>query len=193
MWKLAAAALALALVLIQPASAFAEEQTFAKPKIGSYRLDWCKYWADKCGKPAAAAWCQSKGFDTVTDFEQAPNIGGVTPTKVIGTGQVCADDGCAGFKYVTCVKDDEPPPALDEETFPKPMIGGYRVHYCWAQGIGCGKKAARAFCQSQGYSSVSDYLQSKPLSQLKPTRYIGSGKRCKDAFCVAFAGITCVD
>ncbi len=93
-------------------------------------------------------------------------------------------------------KPETKPPPLpeeEEEAFSKPMIGGYRVHYCWAKGIGCGKKAARAFCQSQGYSHVSDYLQSKPLSQLKPTRHIGSGKRCKDALCAAFAGITCVD
>ncbi|MGH6907586.1 MAG: hypothetical protein ACREDX_06975 [Aestuariivirga sp.] len=177
---------------MQPTPALADEQAFAKPKIGGYRLDLCKYWGDKCGKPAAVAWCQSKGFDTATDFEAAPDIGGVTPTKVIGTGQVCANDGCDGFKYVTCVTDDEPPEP-DEVSFSKPMIGGYRVHYCWAKGLGCGRRAARAFCQSRGFADASDYLQSKPLTQLKPTRHIGSGKRCKDPLCVAFAGITCVE
>ena len=49
--------------LISSASAFADTQTFMKPKQGGNRLDWCLDWSTGCGAPAADAWCQTKRSD----------------------------------------------------------------------------------------------------------------------------------
>ena len=76
-----------------------EEVTFKKPKYKGKRLDWCKTWATDCGEAAADAFCQYKGFDGAIDFVEAVDIGN---TKVIGTGQVCSDQSCDGFKKITC-------------------------------------------------------------------------------------------
>lgn len=75
---------------------------FWEPKIGGWRLDWCKVWADQCGPPAAHAYCQTKGYSHATNFAKASDIGAFAPTKVIGTGQVCSDAFCDGFAWINC-------------------------------------------------------------------------------------------
>lgn len=86
--------------LLFAGSAFADEATFSKPKIGGVRLDWCKVWGDKCGKPAADAFCKQHEFDKASSYVQDLKPGG--KTKVIASGQICNDVGCAGFKSITC-------------------------------------------------------------------------------------------
>ena len=75
---------------------------FNAPRIGGVRLDWCKYWARDCGKPAADAFCRSRGYRRAVDFAQARDIGRWTGTKVIATGQICSGDFCDGFRYIIC-------------------------------------------------------------------------------------------
>jgi hypothetical protein len=167
----------------------AEEKTFAKPKLGSYRLDWCLNWASQCGKPAARAWCKKKGFDDTSDFEQAEDIGDVTPTRVLNSGQVCDDETCDGFTYVTCVADDSS--TGEEQTFKKPVYNGLRLDWCYAGQSGCGKKAANAYCDSQGYNTATAFKLAPQIGPLKPTRQIGSGVTCTLPLCDAFKFITC--
>jgi hypothetical protein len=76
-----------------------DEVTFLKPKYKGKRLDWCKSWATDCGEPAADAFCEYKGYDGSTSFEEAVDIGN---TKVISSGQVCTDQACDGFKKISC-------------------------------------------------------------------------------------------
>lgn len=194
MKSLLAAVLAVLGLAVFPAQALADTQTFTKPKSGGYRVDWCYSWGAQCGQPAANRYCKTKGFDVATDFDIAEDIGDVTPTKVLKTGQICADPNCDGFSYITCQGEDEEPPPAIEKTYSKPMLpGGYRLHWCYTKNSGCGKPAAKAFCNAKGFSKVIEFNPSPPLSQLKPTRYIGSGKKCKEGLCEAFSSITCSD
>ncbi len=180
-------------------AAQAAEQTFAKPKQGPFRVDWCYQWAALCGQPAADRFCQSKSYTNSSDFEQATNIGSLTPTVVQATGQVCNGPDCDGFTYITCVKPDLPPPPTpippaasdDTETFKKPKMNGVRINYCFKKGKGCGQKAADAFCDSEDYDDAADFVQSTPMGPSKPTRYIGNGAMCTDSVCYSFKSITC--
>jgi hypothetical protein len=188
-------------VTVMFGAAQASEQTFAKPKAGPFRIDWCYLLGSQCGKPAADRFCQSKGFVQSNDFEEAVDIGASTPTIVQGTGQSCAAPGCDGFTYVTCEKPDAPPPppppppgggGANERTYYKPKLGGYRVNYCETKGIGCGQDAADSFCDAKGYDDASDFAQSAPVPPgAKPTRFIGNGKICKGPGCYGFNSITC--
>jgi hypothetical protein len=192
--------LALALTF---GAAQAAEQDFVKPKVGIFRLDWCRIWGAECGKPAADRFCQTKGFTQSNNFEEAVDIGASTPTVVIGTGQQCAAPTCDGFTFVTCEKPDAPPPppapppggggsGASEKTYNKPKLGGYRVNYCETKGIGCGQDAADAFCDAKGYDDAADFEQSSPVPPgAKPPRFIGNGKICKGPGCYAFNSITC--
>ena len=77
----------------------ADQETFNKPKFKSLRLDWCRVWGNDCGQGAANAYCQWKGFDKATAFEEAVNVG---LTRILSTGQVCSDPECDSFNYITC-------------------------------------------------------------------------------------------
>jgi hypothetical protein len=184
-------------------SAHAVEQDFVKPKIGIFRLDWCRVWGAQCGKPAADQYCQSKGFVQSNNFEEAIDIGAATPTVVIGTGQQCADPSCDGFTFITCEKPDAgpppppppgppPTPSGDTHKYKKPKIGGARLAYCFKKGKGCdGQTAADAYCEGKGWDDAADFNQSAPLTTLIPTRYIGNGKLCPGPVCFSFSDITC--
>ncbi len=194
--------LAFATLFLSFTSAQAAEQDFVKPKVGIFRLDWCKVWAGQCGKPAADKFCQTKGFTQSNNFEEAVDIGASTPTIIITTGQQCADPSCDGFTFITCEKPDAAPPPPpgpspgggggDERTYFKPKIGSYRLNYCETKGSGCGQDAADAFCDARGYDEASDFVQSSPVPPgVKPSRFIGNNKLCKGPGCYAFNSITC--
>ena len=177
------------------APGFAEEQTFKKPKTGSYRIDWCYKWAKQCGEPAANKYCKAKGYDSASDFSKAEDIGDDFPTKVLGTGQICDDESCDGFKFITCERsdeeDDSDEPNYIDKAFDKPALGGSRIHFCYAPGNGCGQKAAKAYCSNVGYDTAVSFQQSSVLIGLKAPRYLGTGQICSGLDCVGFKSIVC--
>jgi hypothetical protein len=98
----AATALTVALAFLgKPASA--DVAAFPEPKVKGMRLDWCLYWANDCGKPAASAYCRTQGFEGALRFAIDQNVGsrGVV-TVVLGDGRLCAAPTCSGFRSVTC-------------------------------------------------------------------------------------------
>ena len=76
--------------------------TIENPRYGNFRLDWCRYWAQSCGKPAADEYCRRHGYVGATSFVRASHIGAIDRTSVIGTGQICDKSFCSGFASVTC-------------------------------------------------------------------------------------------
>jgi len=69
------------------------------------RLDWCREWENNCGKPAADAFCQSKGFQEAKKFEQSANVPDETAT--IGDKRICDKStrpSCDSFKLIECVR-----------------------------------------------------------------------------------------
>ena len=173
----------------------ADERTFKKPKTGSYRVDWCYKWAKQCGEPAANRYCKTKGYDEATDFEKAEDIGDEFPTKVLGTGQICDDESCDGFKFITCDRSDEEDtsdePIYSDKEFNKPNLAGFRIHFCFVPGGGCGQKAADTYCTNVGYQKALSYRQSTLLFGLKAPRYLGTGQICNGLDCVGFKSIIC--
>ena len=79
-------------------------RTFAQPRLGGYRLDWCRLWGRQCGRPAADAFCRRQGFARASQFAIAHDIGHRTPTQIIGSGQVCDRRLCDGFNRIVCVR-----------------------------------------------------------------------------------------
>src|SRR5215207_3180888 len=137
-------------------AAHAENQSFANPKVGSQRRDLCLNWGTGCGKPAADAWCVSKGFTTSSGHAVANNIGASTPTRLLTTGAVCDQDYCDGFAQITCFKPGYEPPA--QRVYHKPKFNGMRLDLCVDWGVGCGQPAALKYCQSKGWATVKNYV-----------------------------------
>ena len=160
--------------------------TFSKPKFGGDRLDWCLTWAQGCGKPAADAYCVSKGYQKSKIFVKANNIGNFTRTRLISTGAVCDQGFCDGFKKITCSK-----PAPTTRTFFKPKYHGNRLDWCVNWASGCGKPAADKYCEVKGYSHSIVFVKANNIGQSKPTRLIGTGAVCDQGFCDGFKRIRC--
>lgn len=74
-------------------------QTFQDPKASGRRLDLCLHWARNCGKPAADAWCRTKGHRNAKAWRRQDDVG---PTWVLGDKRECSDRGCDGFDFITC-------------------------------------------------------------------------------------------
>ncbi|THB77247.1 MAG: hypothetical protein D6B25_07430 [Desulfobulbaceae bacterium] len=78
-----------------------EKKLFTNPKVSGYALDYCREWGKNCGKPAADAYCKSKGYKNAATYKKVDNK---PPTRVIGTGQVCNSPGCDRLSFVACEK-----------------------------------------------------------------------------------------
>jgi hypothetical protein len=77
-------------------------QIYVKPRHNGMRLDLCVNWGVGCGQPAANAYCLSKGWNQASNFSIAHDIGTTRPTRLIGTGAVCDQGYCDGFRQITC-------------------------------------------------------------------------------------------
>lgn len=75
------------------------DAVFKNPKVKNYALDLCKQWGKGCGKPAADAFCWSKGYRSSVDFAVRNDR---PPTRVIGTSQICNKPFCDRIVLVTC-------------------------------------------------------------------------------------------
>jgi predicted SPOUT superfamily RNA methylase MTH1 len=75
---------------------------FPKPTYRGYRLDWCYEFGNKCGKPAADAFCQSKGFSMAHSFEIDAAV--KSQTMIPSNNAICNPDirHCDSFKIIQC-------------------------------------------------------------------------------------------
>ena len=166
-------------------SASALTKNYNNPVHGGKRLDWCVNWAEGCGQQAANAFCKAKGFDKTVGFSIDHNIGASTPTRLIGTGAVCDQGFCDGFKTITCHK------TIQSATYSKPKWNGDRLDLCLNWGQGCGKPAADAFCQKKGFAKATGYAIDHDIGAVTRTRLITTGAVCDMAFCDGFKAIKC--
>jgi hypothetical protein len=159
------------------ANAWAREVTISNPKIEGYALDYCREWGKNCGKPAADAYCRSRGYRYASHFRvQRDN----PPTKVIRGGGICVEPYCDRISQVTCV--------TKSRTFNHPKIDGYALDYCREWGKNCGKPAADAYCRSRGYRYASDFRVQRDNP---PTKVIRGGGICVEPYCDRIIRIVC--
>lgn len=72
---------------------------YKSPKIKGYALDICREWGKNCGKPAADAFCKSKGHKRSLSYKVRKNT---PPTKIIRGGGICVENYCDRISKVIC-------------------------------------------------------------------------------------------
>lgn len=77
----------------------ARTREFHNPKVRGYALDVCYAWARQCGKPAADAYCRSRGYAKALNWRSRSNA---PPTRVISSGQICNKHFCGRIVWVKC-------------------------------------------------------------------------------------------
>ena len=170
------AACVLVLIVVSSGLSLAD-RVFNDPQVDGYGLDYCREWAQNCGKPAADAYCQSRGFNQAVDFSV---VNDNQKTRIINGGQVCDADFCDRIVRVACQESIA--------VFNEPQISGYGLDYCreWAQN--CGKPAADAYCQSRGFNQAVDF---SVVNDNQKTRIINGGQVCDADFCDRISKVVC--
>jgi hypothetical protein len=180
------ALVALGLLVAVPANmllAGDQDQTYTPPHH-DVRLDWCLTWGANCGRPAALAFCNRRRYEDVADFS-AQKVGRSEPTRTFGSNETCSgQDFCTAFASITCTR-----PIARERIFANPSLGENRQDNCREWSANCGKPAADAFCQRNGFSSS---FQSSVEAERSsgPTQVISNGQVCTRN-CVGFQQIIC--
>jgi hypothetical protein len=148
----------------------------------NFRLDWCHLWGNDCGAPAAHRFCpleDGPGW-VAHDFEQAPDIGGVT--EVVGGGEHCLTAGCDGFAFVQCVET--------KEVWTDPTHNGERLDACKTWATDCGQGGADQFCEVKHGSRWYAHSYQEEAN-VGPTRVLGDGRACNFSGCGGFSEVTC--
>ena len=73
--------------------------SFRDPKIEGHALDYCREWGRNCGKPAADAFCRSRGYLRADSFRVRR---GSPPTMTIGDRKLCRASHCDRISEVVC-------------------------------------------------------------------------------------------
>lgn len=175
--------LALSLLFL-PSLSFAQDTVkYNAPKHRGLALDWCRIFEHGCGKPAADAYCRSKGHVKSSSWAKWNNPG--VKTMTIGQNSVCDPryHRCDSFKSINCV--------VKAKTFVKPKHNGYRLDWCRTFGSQCGQPVAYAFCRAKGYNSVVNFR--KKNNSPVETMTIGENSICNSRYhrCDTFKSIKC--
>jgi hypothetical protein len=88
----------IAALATDPAVAGSATKTFYTPTYKGYAVDFCVYWSQACGQPAADRYCKGRDFEGAVKFQKRP----ASPTRLQGTSQLCQGANCASFASITC-------------------------------------------------------------------------------------------
>ena len=95
------AVLTCAFVLSASAASADSKVFIIANQADGYGVDQCLARGDKCGAPAARAYCQSRDFAQATSFRRVDpdEITGSVPK---GAGERCGHSGCNEYVAITC-------------------------------------------------------------------------------------------
>lgn len=157
--------------------------TFDAPSYHGKRLAYCLKFESGCGKPAADAYCEEKGFGEAADFPKRRSYRKETLTLEQLSTCSPAHNVCDTFDYITC--------RVKEQTYYDPVEHDRALDGCYKFATSCGEKAADAYCKDKGYNVAKDYSRVDAEGE---TMSIGDHSVCDPSWhkCSTFTYIICV-
>ena len=157
--------------------------TFDDPTHHGKLVDYCLTFQDDCGKPAADRYCEEKHYGEAIDFPKRQSYD--EPTLTLEEHATCSPEHniCNTFDYITC--------RVKTQTFYDPKEHTYALDSCLEFETECGKPAADAFCENQGYGDATEFVL---IEAQEKTMTIGNHAVCDHDWheCSTFASITCI-
>jgi len=76
----------------------ASGNVFSPVQVGGVTMDYCLSFATTCGQAAADEFCRRQSFTRAASFDWSYT----RPTRTLGSGETCDQEGCGGFTRITC-------------------------------------------------------------------------------------------
>ena len=158
--------------------------TFDNPMNNGKLVDWCLTFQADCGKPAADAYCQMRGYGDAIIHPKRQVYHQETLT--MEQPSICSPSRniiCNSFDYITC--------RVLEHTFEYPMEHDRALDACLSYSRSCGIPAANAYCKDMGYVMASEYFIIESRGE---TMAHGDHSVCDPNWhpCNTFTSITCL-
>jgi hypothetical protein len=83
-------------------AAVADVKRFDDPTVDGLALDWCRDMGDKCGQPAADAFCRANDYRRTVRYLKSEDPG--KETRIISSGATCGNPECDTFVWIECKK-----------------------------------------------------------------------------------------
>jgi len=165
-------------------------QVYWNPMFHGERLNYCNEDKSCCGRKIASQYCVMMGFNDVSRYQKAPNLGF---TRYISGKNECQGWMCSGFDFIECTGERRysarPLSDFREELFVRPRWKKFPLAWCFdSQAKKCGRRAAYAFCRWQGYGKLIRYSNQK---EVPASRKIGTNELCINKNCISFEYIVC--
>jgi hypothetical protein len=165
-------------------------KSFPQPRQGqdgpyNLRVDWCLNWATNCGKPAADAFCDARGFKQAVSF-QSEITGG--PTWVAGDRKICLHPACGALAAVACEGEADRKSFTLVDEFPTLTINHVPIATCLQPSRECGKPAADSVCRAIGFTRATHFSEAPGGG---PIVHFGDGTPCTGEKCRVLAGVIC--
>jgi len=90
--------LSLAIFLLAASPSEAAFRNYFAPQQDGARLDACLTDKSICGKPAADAFCKTKGFAQALTFQREAG----NSTRRLDSGELCEGNNCTAFRQIKC-------------------------------------------------------------------------------------------
>jgi len=162
----------------------ASQSFFNNPSVHGYPVDQCLYNHRDGGKPAANAFCQSKGYSTASTYR----TGTARNSWMMKEGRLC-NSNCKALYAVQCYgKSNSGPDPGDPGNgagqavlYENPKYRDVLIAECLRQGRDCGSAVATEFCRLKGHSAAISFRvitgQQARTWLLRDNRYC-TGNQC---------------
>jgi hypothetical protein len=128
------------------APADAASRSYSQPRFMGQAVDHCLEAQSQCGKPAADAYCRSRGYSNALSFRLERDPARISVTVAVDSGSLHRAPVAQPFQMIKCWRPNDAPTEVEfsVKNLPSPATCDF--------GQDCRKSAADQWCTGKGYA-----------------------------------------